>query len=651
MMKSLRFILMAVAWLFPITACCGDSGAAAVGLTDVAKDVNSFAGYNVKAFGAAGDGVMDDHDAIALAIVTCQAAGGGRVCFPSGTYRINSKIEIDNSIPVTFEGMNAASETSRIVAGAPMDALFHFSSSSSQQFYQFRNLCLRCNHNASYGIYGEHLPYLYVEHCVIIHAPVAGLHIENGWCGHISDTYITSGLNGIELGTANNGFLIEHCVICENTGIGIVIAGGQNPLVIRDCIIEDNDGTGVYFQTGPSRSVLIEGCSMESNASAGIVYAKPAATIKATVIVNGTALEATMGSAYPVYGLVFRSNYTASQADATSVIYLIGAENVEITNNTEYRDGVPMVGLYGNRSYACTQGLYVRGNRVANASQIEVDDGLGTLSTNTVYAHTWRDADVPPVNYYPQNFLGYSAIATNGGLWGGTLTRAGETFRGQPVMDIYDSDSTSALWGWTFDIDNDYPWLNGQLVWFGLWYKYTDTTGRMNVRLGSSTDGYHTVSYAVGKGTWQYVSRLLRIPASGATAWELGFQKFGNTDAHLYVSQPILALAGTHRDDIPPGPVTWQASAAPTGGAWRVGDIVWSSDPSPGEPLGWMCTKAGSPGTWAKFCGLESASAYSTSHVKTRRALNANGRSIAVVSDVLCTLIEDLKSAGVLKAP
>jgi hypothetical protein len=42
------------------------------------------------------------------------------------------------------------------------------------------------------------------------------------------------------------------------------------------------------------------------------------------------------------------------------------------------------------------------------------------------------------------------------------------------------------------------------------------------------------------------------------------------------------------------------ASAAPTSAtyAWAVGDVIFNSAPSAGEPLGWRCTVAGSPGTW-----------------------------------------------------
>jgi hypothetical protein len=44
-------------------------------------------------------------------------------------------------------------------------------------------------------------------------------------------------------------------------------------------------------------------------------------------------------------------------------------------------------------------------------------------------------------------------------------------------------------------------------------------------------------------------------------------------------------------------------NAAPTTGTWKVGDIVWNSAPASAGYLGWVCTVAGTPGTW-KTWGL-----------------------------------------------
>jgi hypothetical protein len=43
-------------------------------------------------------------------------------------------------------------------------------------------------------------------------------------------------------------------------------------------------------------------------------------------------------------------------------------------------------------------------------------------------------------------------------------------------------------------------------------------------------------------------------------------------------------------------------TAAPTTGTWVVGDKVWHSAPvAGGAGIGWVCTTAGTPGTWKTF--------------------------------------------------
>lgn len=42
-------------------------------------------------------------------------------------------------------------------------------------------------------------------------------------------------------------------------------------------------------------------------------------------------------------------------------------------------------------------------------------------------------------------------------------------------------------------------------------------------------------------------------------------------------------------------------TAAPGAGTWFVGDIVWNSAPAAAGTMGWVCTTAGTPGTWKTF--------------------------------------------------
>ena len=78
--------------------------------------------WNVKDFGAAGDGKTDDYAALCRAVDTVLGAGGGTVYFPEGTYRLSQTLTIDaaGEAPLTLLSDPAASvnlKTDATVAG------------------------------------------------------------------------------------------------------------------------------------------------------------------------------------------------------------------------------------------------------------------------------------------------------------------------------------------------------------------------------------------------------------------------------------------------------------------------------------------------------------------------------------------------------
>jgi len=89
-------------------------------------------------------------------------------------------------------------------------------------------------------------------------------------------------------------------------------------------------------------------------------------------------------------------------------------------------------------------------------------------------------------------------------------------------------------------------------------------------------------------------------------------------------------------------------TGSPVSGDHARGEIVWNRSPSAGGVLGWVCTAAGTPGTWFPFGAIRGANAYTTSNVTTDRSFDANATTTDELADVLGTLIADLKVAGVL---
>ncbi len=67
--------------------------------------------WNVKDFGACGNGTNDDTSSINAAIATAFSNGGGEVFFPAGNYKISSAIAVTNKVFLVGSGYQATQIT------------------------------------------------------------------------------------------------------------------------------------------------------------------------------------------------------------------------------------------------------------------------------------------------------------------------------------------------------------------------------------------------------------------------------------------------------------------------------------------------------------------------------------------------------------
>jgi hypothetical protein len=102
-------------------------------LTKVSYSMIQGTPYNVQDYGAAGDGIADDTSAIKLAAADIQAAGGGTLYFPQGTYRVYSDASTDplgnfsslNGLSIVFNGAELVVD--RTFTGSQTIYMFVFS--------------------------------------------------------------------------------------------------------------------------------------------------------------------------------------------------------------------------------------------------------------------------------------------------------------------------------------------------------------------------------------------------------------------------------------------------------------------------------------------------------------------------------------------
>ena len=365
---------------------------------------------------------------------------------------------------------------------------------------------------------------------------------------------------------------------------------------IHDCYLHDSGvnravtdkfGDGVYITGLTSQDISIHNNRF---------YNAGRWDIACIELVEGLSItdnNSTFSSAAPALGCYDIEMATANPA----------TRNISITGNTSA--GRTLIGLSGPEGFSNVviannnlSGYDLSGNQNTGlyASGISVQNGSDVLITGNVvegYASTQGISLYTCNNYSVTNNIISS-------LKGPTL----------PPVGCFVSGSNSGLIsGNTFSVNN--------AAGYGLQLKTpaSDTTITSNI-----------LSNPLGWGA-SVSSDLLRFSnnvLAGATGQAMGLSSattgavvMGNTSAVAgrlgvgphYVANNNMTIntvggvwytgGGTYiNPDLSAGRSTLFLAAAPTAGAWRAGDIVKNAAPSVGNPKGWVCTVAGTPGTW-----------------------------------------------------
>jgi parallel beta-helix repeat protein len=121
-------------------------------------------------------------------------------------------------------------------------------------------------------------------------------------------------------------------------------------------------------------------------------------------------------------------------------------------------------------------------------------------------------------------------------------------------------------------------------------------------------EGNYMSAFYRGISTGDQAVAIFRNTTVGST--NAGFYKFGNVTATIEASdnswdsaEPFL-LSAYSRTGSTHDQAVIKYTGAPLSLTWTRGDTVWNEEPTVGQPVGWMCTVAGTPGTWVAMANL-----------------------------------------------
>ena len=223
------------------------------------------AASEVSDFGAIGDGVADDTDAVQAAV----DAGWGSVRFEKGTYRLTKTITVNlaDEGPISLIGDG----TARVVmAGAgPAFRIVGTHGGTADPASVKPEVLAR-----------QLMPLVDGIEIVGAHAEADGIEATGTMQLTITRVNIRDCRHAIHLTQRNRNLIVSNCHLYKNRGIGIFYdAVNLHQSNITGCHISYNAGGGVVSRGGEVRNVQIAGCDIEANMATDAKDAAPSANV------------------------------------------------------------------------------------------------------------------------------------------------------------------------------------------------------------------------------------------------------------------------------------------------------------------------------------------------------------------------------------
>jgi len=202
-------------------------------------------------FGATGDGVADDTDALERAV----ASQTGEIRLPRGTYRITRpiRVQLDRVGFTSFIGGG----TARIVmagAGPALRLVGTHQGTASPASVQ-PNVWQR-----------QRTPMIDGLEIVGDHEEACGIEAVGTMQLIVTRVTIRHTLHAIHLVERNRNVIISDCHLYENWGVGLYLDDvNLHQINVTGCHISYNDGGGIVVRAGNVRNLHVSGCDIEGN--------------------------------------------------------------------------------------------------------------------------------------------------------------------------------------------------------------------------------------------------------------------------------------------------------------------------------------------------------------------------------------------------
>jgi len=263
--------------------------------------------------------------------------------------------------------------------------------------------------------------------------------------------------------------------------------------------------------------------------------------------------------------------------------------------NFVFSDTFADIEVLGYRTTGIDFTPYIRGNTGSVLSNIYVRNGpMGVAEDATGYGVVFSNTDemvINQLNIEASNFTDHDALLIHGAsvvinglhLEGDTLSAWDAS-----AVQAYDGGSTT-INGMSFVGNNVAANANNKsIVKVGKGARVTIVGLRLkrNTIMSATYGLMHSLDQT---GSFAATD----VQTDQFTALKLG--DTGQIPVGKRINETVYAYKSSADKNVLSG------TSAPTSGTWAIGDTVVNSVPSAGGSMGWVCVKAGTPGTWQTY--------------------------------------------------
>jgi hypothetical protein len=267
----------------------------------------------------------------------CDEASDLRVIWPAGLYRMNAGVTHPQGSSINWVGAGKTSTEFR--ASGAFNALLTLGDLLGQKIRgHIEGMCFSGQGaTLQYGIYGARVEEhdfvdLWLRNCATAGSSIGYGYVNNyvrcEWSYNTGDGSTTN----IAYGTGgNNAISYTGCLMLANDGFGVVCQSGYGLSIDSTTTIEQNKKVGIYLSSVSSYKIS---AYFEGNAITGHVFATPARTVHADIIISGSGDLTTMSNAFPSVGGQIVACKLDQRKTNDAFIWNAGASDLTVTSSS-----------------------------------------------------------------------------------------------------------------------------------------------------------------------------------------------------------------------------------------------------------------------------------------------------------------------------